>query len=161
MLRMKALLLDRRGIGNVGLIMILAIVLVVAGVVLEYGRVLNIRNNVEKELSRAVNVSIKAAMQDEFRRDSISLLDETLALATLRDYLITDMDLNASCQRIVDGSVVYRLDMGSQSVQADPPRMEVAGILIIPVSVFRDLLGEGLAFRIPFRIASRNQRLDE
>ena len=157
---MNRLLKDRRGSAVPGMIIFLFVFILVVCAAMEYNRVHTIRNHVEKELSRAANLSVEMAMLDDYRQDGISKIDTAAAQATLSDYLHSNMHLNASNKLVVNDKTEYRLAISSISVNEEPPKVNIQGTIVIPVSVFNDYLEDGISFTIPFKIASRNQRLD-
>ncbi len=154
------LLKDKRGEAELGMIVFLIVFIVIVSVTMEINRVHTIRNHVEKELSRAANLSVEIAMLDDYRQDGISKIDAAAAQAALSDYLHGDMRLNASNALVVDGKTEYRLSITGITVNEEPPRINIQGTIVIPVSVFNDYLDDGISFTIPYKIASRNQRLD-
>lgn len=154
------LLKDRRGSAAPGMILFLFAFILVVSTATEYNRVHTIRNNIEKELSRAVNIAVESAMLDEYRKDGLSRIDPSAAQAAFGDYLHGDMLLNASNALVIDGKTEYRLTFSSITVNEELPRMNIEGTVIIPPSVFIDSLDDGFAYMITFKIASRNQRLD-
>lgn len=157
---MKRLLNDRRGSAAPGMIIFLFAFILLLGASMEYNRIHTIRNHVEKELSRAANLSVESAMLDEYRKDGLSRIDAGDAQVAFADYLHVNMHLNASNALVVDAKTEYRLVFSSITITEEPPRMIIEGTVLIPPSVFNDSLEDGFEFIIPFRIASRNQRLD-
>ncbi len=157
---MKRLLNDRRGSAAPGMIIFLFVFILVVCSTMEYNRVHTISNHIEKELSRAANLAIESAMLDEYRKDGISRVDAAVAQVAFANYLHNEMRLNASNAFVADGKTEYRLSFASITVNEEPPRMHLEGMIVIPVSVFNDYIDDGIAFTIPFKIATRNQRLD-
>ena len=154
------LLKDRRGSAAPGMIIFLFVFILVVCTTMEYNRVHTIRNHVEKELSRAANLSVEIAMLDDYRQDGISKIDIAAAQAAISDYIHGNMNLDASYALRLDGKTEYRLTINSLTFEEEPPKIRVEGTIVIPVSVLHEYLDEGISFRIPFKIATRNQRLD-
>ena len=154
------ILKDKRGDAELGTIVFLIVFIVIVSITMEVSRVYTIRNHVEKELSRAANLSVEIAMLDEYRKDAISRIDVPAAQAAFTSYLHSDMQLNASNAFIADGQTEYRLIITGLAIDEAPPKIRIEGTITIPVSVLHDYLEDGIAFTIPFEIATRNQRLD-
>ena len=154
------LMKDRRGEAGPGMIMFIIVFILVVSVVMEISRVHTIRSHVEKELSRAANLSVEIAMLDDYRQDGISKIDVAAAQAALSDYIHGNMNLDASYALRLDGKTEYRLIINSLTFEEEPPKIRIEGTIVIPVSVLHEYLDEGVSFRIHLKIATRNQRLD-
>lgn len=157
--RIVKALRDKRGeIGSTILCMVLLLVLVCAISVI--GRVFTIRQNVTAEIERALTTSVALTMQDSHRKDHSSNIDTTDTENDIYSYLRSDLGLNGDLAKVVKGTEEYRITIYSLTFNDTvPPRATAEGQMHIPIKVASSF-GIETTLTLPFRISSKNQRLD-
>lgn len=141
------------------MIVFLLIFLVVMSITLEYGHAVLVKEHIEQELNRALNIAVAMSMQDTYRRDHISYVDTTIANSTFDEYLHNEMGLNSSLQHMVDGKLQYAITIRTLSIEDTPPRMTLTATLHVPNQMLADLVNVQLD--LPLSVASRNQRIED
>ena len=141
------------------MIVFLLIFLVVLSVTVEFGRAVFVKDHVEQDLNRALNIAVAMSMKDEYRRDHISSIDTAVADTAFQEYLHDEMALNASLQHVMDGQLQYAITIRTLSIEETPPRMTLTATLHIPNQMLTDLVNVQLD--LPLTISSRNQRIED
>ena len=163
--KMRNLLKDRRGSVGVNVILIMLLVVFLGTIVLEYSRVMSVRDTLEYECQRAVNTALEYAMRDEYRQDGINILDPDLANIQFHAYFSGFMGLSGSGNSYAcydeNGKLEYTLTVDSLEIvsgEADGTEPSVTAHLTAVISnTFRDLLGADTAISI--EVASRNDQI--
>jgi hypothetical protein len=124
----------------------------------EMYRIYTIKQNVDIELSRAVNIALDLSMMDIYRRDHALELDPGIARASFYSYLHDDLKLDGSLSyRDSSGREIFSLDIQDLIIQASPPVIKLnAGIEFKP-SYFGNFYLTYI--RLPVRAASQNKRI--
>lgn len=151
-------MLYKKAFSNPGFVLFLFVFIVITVFTVEYYRMYTIKEYIDDEMSRAVNIAVDTAMLDEYRQVHISFIDVATAKKAFDDYIHNEMKLNSSNERFDDGKFQYRLIINEEVVEASPAKYTVKGILRM-----RPILLENLApvdIDIPFKQTSRNQRYE-
>ena len=162
---MMRLLKDQRGSVGVNVILIMLLVVFLGVIVLEFQRVMSVRDTLEYECQRAVNTALEYAMRDDYRRDGINILDPELAESQFHAYFIGFMGLSGSGGSYAcydeSGKLEYTLTVDSLDITAgdmDGGEPEIKANFTLTISnAFRDLLGADTVLSI--RVASRNDAI--
>ncbi|MCL2497171.1 MAG: hypothetical protein FWF06_00990 [Symbiobacteriaceae bacterium] len=123
----------------------------------EYFRLMGVQEEVEGILQRATTVTLEAKLRDPLRWDFTTELDQN-SLASAFDYFLRyDCKLDSLYRRKApDGNIIWRIEVTMLSTSANPPSVEVQGV-IHTASFLSFLMGE---VQIPFAVGSRTVRLD-
>lgn len=160
---MRKLINDQRGSAGVNVILIMLLVVFLGTIVLEYSRVMSIRDTLEYECQRSVNTAVEYAMLDEYRQDGINILHPELAESQFHAYFTGFMGLSGSgghyaCYDQV-GDLQYTLTVDSLEIasgEAEGAAPEVrASFTAIIRNAFRGLLGADTIITVA--VASRNE----
>jgi hypothetical protein len=136
---------------------ILIVMMMVSALFSEYLRVHSLQGKVETQLTQAANVSVEAAMKDEYRQDHQGEMNTDVARESFVSYLLYEMGLDASATMTDSaGRITYRLDSPQLSMSAVPPSVSFTCTLRIP-SMFSFFTTDML---VPMDIQSRNRRLE-
>lgn len=114
---------------------------------------------IDNEMSRAVNIAVDAAMLDEYRQVHVSYIDIGEAKKTFGDYLNKEMNLSSyPYKRTVDGKVMYELIIDKLEFEKSPAKGTVTGTLRMRPILLEKLVPVNID--IPFKETSRNQRYE-
>lgn len=147
---------DERGSSMAFLLLTIAIIIVVFGIVLELYHTVSLCNYVEKELNRALRLSVETSVMDDYRKDCILKIDSSKARQEFFDYLKCDLTLDSFYTRMDGERVLYKLKFSKIQVKDEPAEFYIEGYVIKPVLLF-DISKE---FKIPFSIKFINTRLE-
>ena len=159
---MIKLLRDQRGSVGINVIMIMLLVVFLGTIVLEFQRVMSVRDTLEYGCQRAVNTALEYAMRDDYRQDGINILDPEQAKIQFYAYFTGFMGLagsdgNYACYDEA-GQLQYTLVVDSLAITAgeiDGAEPEIRAVFTATVSnAFRSLLGADTVITI--EVASRN-----
>jgi hypothetical protein len=158
---MNRLLKDQRGSVGINIIIIMLLVVFLGTIVLEFQRVMSVRDTLEYECQRAVNTALEYAMRDEYRQDGINILDSELAEEQFHTYFSGFMGLSGSegdytCYQ--DGKLAYTLTVDSLAItegaiSGAEPEVRASFTAVIS-NAFRGLLGADTTISI--NVSSRN-----
>lgn len=156
---MKALKWLRKGEAGTGsgimTLGIIFLVLVFFAVIMEIGNIYLTYSGVESKIQRAANTTVEYSMMDNYRADGILRLDVTLAQATLKNYLRTDLGIDASgVHRAADGSQQYKITFSTTEITQAPPAIKLVGDL--QFNTIFALFTEAGTLSFHFEITSRN-----
>ena len=136
--------------------------LVIFGVILllfEFYRIYTIKQNVDIELSRAVNTAVDLSMMDIYRRDHVSELDAGLASDSFHSYLNNELMLDRNLIYHDDsGNEIFELDIEELSIQKSPPLIKVQGRITFRPTYFGNIYLDYIHF--PVKAASHNKRME-
>ena len=162
---MRNLLKDQRGSVGVNVILIMLLVVFLGTIVLEFQRVMSVRDTLEYECQRAVNTALEYAMRDDYRQDGINILDPELAERQFHAYFTGFMGLSGSGGSYAcydeSGKLEYTLTVNSLDITAgdmDGGDPEVRARFTAVISnAFHDLLGADTTITVD--VASRNDAI--
>jgi|GEM_PF-6244095 len=156
---------DRRGSVGVNVILILMLVVFLGTIVLEFQRVMSVRDTLEYECQRAVNTALESAMRDDYRQDGVNIIDPALAEIQFHAYFTGFMGLNGSdgtytCYN-ADGKLQYILLVDSLEIIAGEiggaePEIRAHFTAVIG-NAFHNLLGADTVITV--QVASRNDSI--
>ena len=144
------------GIGFIAAIFIFGIALFIT---MEYYHIFTVKESVETDISRALNISVTMAVQDMDWVQHNSVMDTEKAQREFKTYLTEDMKLNNDYEKYADdGSFQYQIIIDKSDIQKSPAKYSIDGrIRMQPVTV-RSILPK--TFDIPFKLSSNNIRTD-
>jgi hypothetical protein len=150
---------DSRGSAGIGIFLLFSVAFIAFLLVCEFYYAFNVRQGVDIELTRAVNIAVDLSMSDAHRQDRILELDAGAAYERFREYLHYDMRLSGSYEaRSAKGDCLYALEFDEISVNPSPPGMRVsASVSVRPLFLGR-IAPAGIRF--PVRCSSVNRRID-
>jgi len=149
---MKKLINDRSGELHLVAVFLFVALLAIALFITEYLRVFDLRQHLDDELSRAVNLGVKHAMYDSYMWDREEQLDEGKAIASFYEYLHKTLGLNPALQKIEDGEIVYSLVIDNINVSGANARMGVSATAFADAAFFTF----GRQWEIRVNVLSRN-----
>ena len=158
MIKIYKLISNNKGTSAVGVILACIIIVFGTVLILEVFRYYSVKDSMDKELSRAVNIAIDIAMDDNKRKIHVSSIDEDIAAQEFYSYLIDELKLD---DELIydDGKLKYQLRLDNVNIQSDPPKFEVEGMIILRPEFFTDFIPFNI--EIPVKAKARNQRMDE
>lgn len=116
----------------------------------------SINDNLNDELNRAVNLSVKGAMYDSYRQDKENKMDADVAKIKFYNYLHNDMKLNNALEKYSDGQQTYVYKIVIKDITVDEnARMQVEATAYVPV-IFKGFM----QWELPIMVKSRNMRVD-
>ena len=148
----------KRGSINVFFLLFLFIFILVTTITVEFYHVFTLKEYVDTEISRALNIATDYAMLDEYRMEHISMIDISTAKSEFNSYLHTEMKLNDALERIEGGKIVYKLIVNNTTVENNPVKFEVSGIIRTKPVMLSNLVPVNVD--IPFKVKARNQRYE-
>lgn len=143
---------------NVFFLLFLFIFILITTITVEFYHIFTVKEYIDTELSRAVNIAVDSAMLDEYRMEHISMIHIPTAKDTFQSYLHTEMELNASNERIENGKTVYKLLIGDTVIENNPVVFTVSGVVRIKPVLLSNLVP--VEIDIPFKVRARNQRYE-
>lgn len=148
----------KKGFANTFFVLFLFVFIVITTVTVEFYHIFTLKEYIDTEISRALNIATDFAMLDEYRMEHISMIDIPIAKNEFFSYLHNEMKLNSSNERIENGKVVYTLVINKLTAENDPVKFEASGIVRTkPVLLFNLV---PINVDIPFKIKARNQRYE-
>ncbi|WP_313559183.1 hypothetical protein, partial [Ruminiclostridium cellobioparum] len=94
MIKIYKLISNNKGTSAVGVILACIIIVFGTVLILEVFRYYSVKDSMDKELSRAVNIAIDIAMDDNKRKIHVSSIDEDIAAQEFYSYLIDELKLD-------------------------------------------------------------------
>lgn len=148
----------KRGSINVFFLLFLFIFILVTTITVEFYHVFTIKEYVDTEISRALNIATDYAMLDEYRMEHISMMDIPAAKSEFNSYLHTEMKLNDVLERVEGSKTVYKLIINNTTIENNPVKFEVSGIIRTKPVMLSNLVPVNVD--IPFKVKARNQRYE-
>lgn len=148
----------KKGFSNVFFILFLFVFAVVTSLTVEFYHIFTVKEYIDTELSRALNIATDYAMLDEYRMEHISMIDIPTAKNEFNSYLHSEMKLNSSNERIKNGEVVYTLVIKKLTAENDPVKFEAVGVVRTKPVLLSSLVPVNID--IPFKVKARNQRYE-
>lgn len=152
--------MKKNAFSGLGFVCFIFIFGIITFITMEYYHIFTIKESVDTEISRALNISVDTAMQDIDWIQRKSVMNTDIAEEEFEKYLKNDMRLNNSYERYdANGEFMYQIIIDEEDIQESPARYTVRGrIRLQPVTV-RSILPD--RFDIPFEQSSRNTRYDD
>jgi hypothetical protein len=154
----KRLFIKRSASANVFFVLFLFIFVIVTTLTVEWYRIYTLKEYVDTEMSRAVNIAVDIAMLDEFRMEHISKMDKAVAKSEFKSYLSTEMKLNSSNERVQNGKFIYKIIINKEVLEESPAKYEINGMIRTKPVLLGNLIN--INIDIPFKQTSRNQRFE-
>jgi hypothetical protein len=155
----KSKLRKEGGFFTVGYLLIAFAILGVLLLISELFRIHTIKQNVDIELSRAVNIALDLSMMDIYRRDHELELDIDAARASFYSYLRDDLQLDRSLSyRDSDGKEIFSLYIQELTIQASPPVIKLRASIEFKPTYFGNMYFKYI--RLPVKAASQNKRVE-
>lgn len=148
----------KRGSINVFFLLFLFMFILITTVTVEFYHAFVLKEYVDTEISRALNIATDYAMLDEYRMEHISMIDISTAKSEFNSYLHTEMQLNSSLERVDASKTVYQLIISNIIIENNPVKFEVSGIIRTRPVLLSNLVP--IDIDIPFKIKARNQRYE-
>lgn len=142
---MKKLLKDRTGSVSIMFFGFLFVLLLMTFLIIEMGATMENHDYAVSVLQRACNSAVEANIMDEYRADSILLLDTQGADEDFRSFVQDDLPSK------------YRVVINSVGCTASPPSMTVTGTMTFP-TIFSQYGFEEIT--VSFTVNSTNYDLD-
>lgn len=150
------------GFSGIGFIIFIFVFVIIATLSIEYYRIFTIKQNIDDEISRGLNISVISALQDIDWINRDSVMDCDIAQAEFESYLIDTMGLNRYNQKYdSNGNFMYQIIIEDEILQESPAKYEVTGSIRMTPGIIENFMPEGYTFDIPFRLESQNVRTDE
>lgn len=149
---------SNKGSAGVFMLLFMCVFIIAIGAVFQWQQVNTVKENLDRELSRAVNIAIDLSMLDKYRMDHISRIDKDTALNEFYLYLLDELQLDSDMKRYNEGQLVYQLVIDNTQISESPPEFSVEGRVIMKPLFFKDIIE--LDFEIPVKAKARNQRLE-
>lgn len=153
----KKLLDSEKGSFGLNLVIIMLIAGMLIILTLEWLNMNNIKEKMDNDLKRAVNIAIESSMIDEYRRDHISRIDQSIALAEFYNYLYEDLCLDHSLTYRKEG-IEFQLIINEINLQEEPPEFEIIGVVELTPMFVGDMIP--VKIPIPVKAKARNQRIE-
>lgn len=148
----------KRGGTSVFFVLFLFIFIIVTTITVEFYHAFTLKEYIDTEISRALNIATDYAMLDEYRMEHISMMDIPTAKEEFNSYLHTEMKLNSSNERVENGKVMFKVIINSTVAENNPVKFEVAGIVRTKPVLLSNLAP--INVDIPFKVKARNQRYE-
>ena len=154
----KRFLTKRTARTNVFFVLFIFVFIIVTSISIEWYRIFTLKEYIDTEMSRALNIAVDSAMLDEYRMEHISKIDLAVAKSEFKSYLSTEMKLNSSNERLEKGKVIFKLIITKEVLEESPAKYEITGIIRTKPVILGNLVN--LDIDIPFKQTSRNQRYE-
>lgn len=148
----------KKGFANTFFVLFLFVFIVITTVTVEFYHIFTLKEYIDTEISRALNIATDFAMLDEYRMEHISMIDIPIAKNEFYSYLHNEMKLNSSNERIENGKVVYTLVINKLTAENDPVKFEASGIVRTKPVLLSNLVP--INVDIPFKVKAKNQRYE-
>lgn len=135
---------------------IVVVIMMLFAVVLEVQSIRAQYYGIETNMQRAVNSAVEYSMKDNYRSDRILILDQSEASYMVKQYLTSDLGLDASGVHTVDGKQQYKVEIDKIDVTASPPSITIEGYYYVN-TIFKIYVPAGVV-AVPFKITSENFR---
>lgn len=143
---------------NVFFIMFIFVVIIIMVVTVEFYYMFTVKEHIDTELSRALNIATDSAMLDEYRMEHISMIDIPTAVNEFDSYIHNEMKLNSSNERVEGGKVKYKLVITDIQIEQSPAVFKVSGFVRVKPVLLSNLVP--IDIDIPFKTKARNQRFE-
>lgn len=147
----------KNGLVNVFFLLFVFVFVIITVITVEFYHIFTVKEYIDTELSRALNIATDSAMLDEYRMEHISMIHIQTAINEFESYLHNEMQLNSANERIEDGKVKYKLIISDTDITSSPASYRVSGIVRMKPVLLSTLV---LDIDIPFNIKARNQRFE-
>ena len=151
-------MLRKKAFSNPAFILFLFVFCIITVLTVEYYRIYTVKEYIDDEMSRAVNIAVDTAMLDEYRQVHVSFINIDTAKKTFNDYLYNEMQLNSANERFDNGKFQYRLIIEDTVIEESPAKYTVKGTLQMRPILLEKLVP--IDIDIPFKQTSRNQRYE-
>lgn len=148
----------KNGLVNVFFLLFVFVFVIITVVTVEFYHIFTVKEYIDTELSRALNIATDSAMLDEYRMEHISMIHIPTAINEFESYLYNEMQLNSSNERIEDGKVKYKLIISDTDVTSSPASYRVSGVVRMKPVLLSTLVP--IDIDIPFNVKARNQRFE-
>lgn len=148
----------KSGLVNVFFLLFIFVFVIITVVTVEFYHIFTVKEYIDTELSRALNIATDSAMLDEYRMEHISMIHISTAVNEFESYLHNEMQLNSSNERIEDGNVKYKLIIHDTDITSSPASYRVSGIVRMKPTLLSTLVP--IDIDIPFNVKARNQRFE-
>ena len=148
----------KNGSSNVFFIMFILVFIIITVVTVEFYYMFTVKEHIDTELSRALNIATDSAMLDEYRMEHISMIHIPTAVNEFDSYLHNEMKLNASNERVEGGKVKYKLVITDTQIEQSPASYQVSGYVRVKPVLLSNLVP--IDIDIPFKAKARNQRFE-
>lgn len=152
--------MKKRAFSGIGFILAMFIFFIVLFITTEYYNIFTIKESVDMDISRALDVSVNLAVKDIDWIKHNSVMDTEKAKDEFQKYLLNDMNLNSRYEKYSDdGELVYQIFIDDMTLQKTPAKFEVSGRIRMKPVTLRSVLPE--SFDVPFSAESKNTRYDD
>ena len=147
------------GSATVSAMLLFAAVMAIFLLVCEFVYAFTLKQSLDEELTRAVNIAVDLAISDAYRQDRQSELDSAAAYDHFYEYLQYDMNLSSFLEaRRPGGGRIYRLEIKAIDIKQSPPSMRVIAYAVFEPAFFGKLVP--VTVRLTVRGNSLNRRKD-
>lgn len=154
--------MKKKAFSGIGFIVFVFVFAIVTTLSIEYYRIFSLKESVETEISRALNISVDTAMQDIDWIQHNSVMNTDIAEAEFKIYLTEDMGLNNyNIKYDSDGNFLYQLIIDDELIQRSPAKYSIEGNIRMQPAIIRKFFPDGYTFDVPFSQSSRNTRYDD
>lgn len=154
--------MKKKAFSGIGFVVFVFVFVIVTALSIEYFRIFSLKESIETDISRALNISVDIAMQDINRIQHKSIMNTDTARVEFEKYLKDDMGLNSFNEKYDgNGNFMYRLIIEEEQVQRTPAKYIVKGNIRMQPIIIRNFFPDGYTFDIPFAQESRNTRYDD
>lgn len=152
----------KKAFSGIGFIVFVFIFTIITTLSIEYYRIFSLKESIETDVSRALNISVDTAMQNIDWIQHESVMDTNTAKNEFKKYLKDDMGLNNFNEKYNgNGDFLYKLIIDVETVQRSPAKYIVSGNIRMRPAIIENFLPDGYTFDIPFSQESRNTRYDD
>lgn len=148
----------KTGSANVFFILFIVVFIIITVVTVEFYYMFTVKEHIDTELSRALNIATDSAMLDEYRMEHISMIHIPTAVNEFDSYLHNEMKLNSSNERVEGGKVKYKLVITDTKIEQSPAAYQVSGYVRVKPVLLSNLVSVDID--IPFKAKARNQRFE-
>ena len=148
----------QKGASGTMMVLFCMIFVILLAIGIEWYRAVTLKEHIDIEIERALNIAVELSMRDNYRRDHISNIDKDIAIAEFYDYLNQELSLDYNMSCYVNGRFQYRLVISNLYIDTEPPVLRANGQIETQIS-FLKYFGS-FTYTIPFSIRSRNIRLE-
>ena len=154
MRRFKAYLKDQSG--YVTLFVFLYLLIAFAGLLAEYFRIVDLREEAENILQRGINVAVEDMLRDDSRRDAESTFSESDVYNRFINYLKDEAKLDGSYRKMSprDNAEIWRIELGLYDSTVDQDKSTIKFTMngtIYTHSILSFLTGD---IEFPFSVSS-------
>ncbi len=150
----------KKAFSGIGFIAFIFIFGLVCFITFEYAHIFTVKESVDTDISRGLNISVDAAMQNIDWINHTSVMNTDVAASEFKVYLRDIMKLDSNNAKFTDdGDFLYQIIIDEEDLRESPAKYSVRGrIRLQPVTV-RSILPD--RFDIPFSQTSKNTRYDD